>query len=269
MVTAADATGTDADAPTVARPPPDGRTPASRVTVAMLPKPEVMQASIAAAGHDVETAVIVLPEMVKGVGKRAGTVTAADAPGKEALRSALARPPLVGRASAPRLTVPRGPRPRLIQTLRAPVPVHDCWIAVIVFEPTTVVVGTTVTLVIAGVETGILALTETMLPSVFRAPRVTVVEGPTPSAKQSTLLQEALVDVITAPPGRVVGTLGAVMAGVTPAPMLMMLPFESRAPRVTVAEGPTPSSRQRSPSHDLVVLVMPEMLGRPVTVGVT
>ena len=137
---------------------------------------------------------------------------------------------------------------------------------------TTVLVGTTVKLVMAGVETGRPALTETMLPSVFRAPRVTVVEGPTPSAKQSTLLQEAVVVVITAPPGRVVGTLGAVIAGVdtplTPAPMLMRLPSEFKAPKVTVADGPTPSARQRSPLHDVVVPVTPGTLGTPVTVGV-
>jgi hypothetical protein len=110
-------------------------------------------------------------------------------------------------------------------------------------EPTAVLVGTTVTLVMEGTPS------ETMLPSVLRAPRVTVVEGPTPSAKQSTPLQEAEVVVITAPPGRVVGTLEAVMAGVTPAPISMMLPSEFKAPRVTVAE-------------------MPVMLGTPVTVGV-
>lgn len=139
---------------------------------------------------------------------------------------------------------------------------------------TTVLVGTTVTLVIAGVETGRPALTETMLPSVFRAPRVTVVEGPTPSAKQSTLLQEAVVVVITAPPGRVVGTLGAVIAGVdtplTPAPMLMRLPSEFKAPKVTVAEGPMPSARQRSPLHDVAVLVTPAVgtPETPVIVGV-
>lgn len=141
-----------------------------------------------------------------------------------------------------------------------------------VVPSTTVLVGTTVTLVIAGVETGRAALTETMLPSVFRAPRVTVVEGPTPSAKQSTLLQEAVVVVITAPPGRVVGTLGAVIAGVdtplTPAPTLMMLPSEFRAPKVTVAEGPMPSARQRSPLHDVAVLVTPGTLGTPVALGV-
>jgi len=123
MVTAADATGTDADAPTVTR-PPDGRTPASRVTVAMLPKPKVMQASTTAAGHDVETAVMVLPEIVRGVAKVAGTVRATDATGKEALTPAEIRPS-VGRTLAPRETVPRGPRPRLTQTLRRPLPVHD------------------------------------------------------------------------------------------------------------------------------------------------
>jgi len=123
VVTAADATGTDADAPTVTR-PPDGITPASRVTVAMLPKPKVMQASTTAAGHDVETAVMVLPEIVRGVAKVAGTVRATDATGKEALTPAEIRPS-VGRTLAPRETVPRGPRPRLTQTLRRPLPVHD------------------------------------------------------------------------------------------------------------------------------------------------
>jgi hypothetical protein len=143
--------------------------------------------------------------------------------------------------------------------------------AVIVLPPITVLVGTTVTLVIAGVETGRAALAETMLPSVFRAPRVIVVEGPTPRAKQRTLLQDAVVVVITAPPGRVVGTLGAVIAGVerlAPVPTLMMLPSEFRAPSVTVVEGPTPRARQRTPLHDVAVLVTPGMLGTPVTTGV-
>jgi hypothetical protein len=261
-VTAADATGADTVAPAVMRPPLDGRTPASRVTVAKSPRPKVMQASTAAPVHDVETAVIVFPEIVRGVARTAGTVRAAEATGRDALRPALTRPPLVGRALAPRVTVPRGPRPRLTQTLRRPLPVHDCWIAVIVSEPTAVLVGTTVTLVMDGTPS------ETMLPSVLRAPRVTVVEGPTPSARQSTLSHEAVVVVITAPPGRVVGTLEAVMAGVTPAPILMMLPSEFKAPRVTVAEGPTPRARQTRPLHEAVVLVTPEMLGRPVTVGV-
>jgi len=144
---------------------------------------------------------------------------------------------------------------------------------------TTVLVGTTVTLVTAGVETAVPvgrpltpALSETMLPSVLRAPRVKVVEGPTPSAKQSTLLQDALVVVMTAPPGRVVGTLGAVIAGVEipapPAPILMRLPSEFRAPSVAVMDGPTPSARQRTPLHDVVVPVTPGMLGTPLTVGV-
>lgn len=125
-VRAADTTGADADAPAVMRPPLDGRTPAPRVTVAKSPKPKVMQASTAAPVHDVETAVMVLPEIVRGVARTAGTVRAADTPGKEALTPALIRPPLVGRALAPRVTVPKGPSPRLTQTLRRPLPVHDC-----------------------------------------------------------------------------------------------------------------------------------------------
>ena len=124
-VIAADATGKVADAPALTRPPSLGRTPAPRVTVARSPRPKVMQASTAAPEHDVETAVMVLPEMVSGVAKTAGTVTAADATGKEALTPALTRPPLVGRTLAPRLTVPRGPSPRLIHTLARPLPVHD------------------------------------------------------------------------------------------------------------------------------------------------
>jgi hypothetical protein len=270
-VTAADAMGKVALTPALARPPSLGRTPAPRVTVAIFPRPKVTQASMAAPEHDVETAVIVFPEMVRGVAKTAGTVTAADATGREALTPALTRPPLVGRASAPRLIVPRGPSPRLIHTLARPLPVHDWLMAVIVLPPITVLVGTTVTLVIAGVETGRAALAETMLPSVFRAPRVIVVEGPTPRAKQRTLLQDAVVVVITAPPGRVVGTLGAVIAGVerlAPVPTLMMLPSEFRAPSVTVVEGPTPRARQRTPLHDVAVLVTPGMLGTPVTTGV-
>ena len=270
-VMAADATGRVALAPALTRPPSLGRTPAPRVTVAMFPRPKVTQASMAAPEHDVETAVIVLPEMVRGVAKMAGTVTAADAMGREALTPALTRPPLVGRASVPRLIVPRGPRPRLIHTLARPLPVHDWLMAVIVLPPITVLVGTTVTLVIAGVETGRAALADTMLPSVFRAPRVIVVEGPTPRAKQRTLLQDAVVVVITAPPGRVVGTLGAVIAGVerlAPVPTLMMLPSEFKAPSVTVVDGPTPRARQRTPLHDVAVLVTPGMLGTPVTTGV-
>jgi hypothetical protein len=268
-VMAADATGKEAVAPTLTRPPLVGRTSAPTVTVARFPRPKVTQASTAPPEHDVESAVMVLPEIVSGVGSRAGTVTAADAMGKEALTPALARPPLVGRASAPRLTVPRGPRPRLTHTLRTPLPVHDCWMAVMASPPMTVLVGTTVMLVIAGVETGTLAPRETMLPSVFKAPRVTVVEGPTPSAKQSTLSQDAIVVVITSPPGRVVGTLAAGIEGmIPPAPTLMRLPSEFKAPRVTVAEGPTPSPRQRTPLHELVVPVTPGMLGIPVMIGV-
>jgi hypothetical protein len=244
-------------------PPSVGKTPALAVTVAKLPRPKVMQALTAASEHDVERDVIVLPLITVGTARIAGTVISADAMGREALTPAVMRPPLVGRALAPRVTLPRGPRPRLTQTLRRPLPVHDCWIAVIVLEPTAVLVGTTVTLVMEGTPS------ETMLPSVLRAPRVTVVEGPTPSARQSTLSQEAVVVVITAPPGRVVGTLEAVTAGVTPAPMLIMLPSEFKAPRVTVAEGPTPRARQTRPLHEAVVLVMPVMLGTPVTVGVT
>jgi hypothetical protein len=138
--------------------------------------------------------------------------------------------------------------------------------AVMVCPPgRTEVVGMIVVLVSAGVETGALTPRETMLPSVFRAPRVTVVEGPTPSAKQSTLSQDAIVVVITSPPGRVVGTLGAVMTGMRPpAPTLMRLPSAFRAPRVMVAEGPTLSPRQTTPSHDEVVPV----LGIPVIIGV-
>jgi hypothetical protein len=249
-------------------PPSVGKTPALAVTVARLPRPKVMQALTAASEHDVERDVIVLPLITVGTARTAGTVIAADATGKVALMPALARPPPVGTTPAPRLIVPKGPRPRLMQALTRALPVHSCWIAVSVFVPMTVLVGMTIVLVIAGVETGTLAPRLTMLPSVLRAPRVTVVEGPTPSAKQSTLLQEAVVVVITAPPGRVVGTLEAVMAGVTPAPMLMRLPSAFRAPRVTVAEGPTASPRQTTPLHALVVLVTPEMLGRPVTVGV-
>jgi len=108
---------------------------------------------------------------------------------------------------------------------------------------------------------------ETMLPSVLRAPRVTVVEGPTPSARQSTLSQEAVVVVITAPPGSVVGALEAVIAGVTSAPRVIMLPSEFNAPRVTVAEGPTPRARQTRPLHEATVLVTPEVLGTPVMLG--
>jgi len=118
-----------------------------------------------------------------------------------------------------------------------------------------------VTLVMEGTPS------ETMLPSVLRAPRVTVVEGPTPSARQSTLSQEAVVVVITAPPGSVVGALEAVIAGVTSAPRVIMLPSEFNAPRVTVAEGPTPRARQTRPLHEATVLVTPEVLGTPVMLG--
>jgi hypothetical protein len=126
--------GTDTvgtDAPTEAAPealitpPLVGRTPASRVTVPRLPRPRVTQTGTTAPVHDVETAVMVLSEMVRGVARTAGTVRAAEATGREALRPALIRPPLVGRALAPSVTLPRGPRPRLMQTLSRPLPVHD------------------------------------------------------------------------------------------------------------------------------------------------
>jgi hypothetical protein len=257
---------TPAPTEAVATPPVVGRTPASRVTVAIFPKPKVMQASRAAPEHDLEVAEIVLPEMTIGVGSRAGRVTSAEATGADAVAPTLMTPPVAGRASAPRLTVARGPSPRLMHTLRTPLPEQDCSMAVMVCPPgRTEIVGMIVVLVSAGVETGALTPRETMLPSVFRAPRVTVVEGPTPSAKQSTLSQDAIVVVITSPPGRVVGTLGAVMTGMRPpAPTLMRLPSAFRAPRVMVAEGPTLSPRQTTPSHDEVVPV----LGIPVIIGV-
>jgi len=124
-VMAADATGKVADTPALTRPPSLGRTPAPRVTVAISPRPKVMQASTAAPEHDVETAVMVLPEMVRGVAKTAGTVMAADATGRVALTPALTRPPSVGSTLAPSVIVPRGPSPRLRHAWRRPLPVHD------------------------------------------------------------------------------------------------------------------------------------------------
>ena len=124
-VIATEAPGKVALAPALTRPPSLGRTPAPSVIVAISPRPKVMHASTAAPVHDVETAVIVLPEIVSGVGKTAGTVRAADATGREALTPALTRPPSVGSTLAPSVTEPNGPRPRLIQTLARPLPVHD------------------------------------------------------------------------------------------------------------------------------------------------
>jgi hypothetical protein len=147
LTVGADSVGTDAPTEPLTEalitPPSVGKTPALAVTVARLPRPKVMQASTTAPEHDVERDVIVLPLIVIGAVRTAGTVTAADpTTGREALTPAEMRPPLVGRALAPSVTLPKGPRPRLTQTLSRPLPEHDCWIAVIVLEPTAVLVGT-------------------------------------------------------------------------------------------------------------------------------
>lgn len=161
---------------------PVGSTPALRETVAISPKPKVTHASTAFPEHDAEMAVIVLPSVTMLVGTTSPFVREGS---RVALTSALTIP-LEGRTSAPRLTVPAGPRPKEAHTpTSAPVP-HDVEIAVMVLPSMIVLVGRTAGIVIAGADTPAVAetpsprpaLTETMLPSVFKAPRLKVADGP-------------------------------------------------------------------------------------------
>lgn len=201
-----------------------------RVTVARGPRPRDRQTRLS---QVVETAVISAPETVVGV---------ASAPTLAPIKPF---DPI-----APRLTVARGPSPSVTHTASLQETDRDVTSGIETDAPA--VVGGVVTV---G-EPPTPAPRETILPSVFRAPKVTVAEGPKPIARQTSPLQEAEVLVMTSPSGSVVGVLAVGIAGVIPAPILMILPSVLRAPRVTVAEGPKPMARQTAPLQEAEVLVM-------------
>lgn len=123
-VMAAPIPATEAPALTPASPPLVGRTPALSAIVPRLPRPTVTQASTAAPLHDAETAVMVFPLMTVLVGTTSPLVS--DTPGRRvALAPALTRSPLGLRASAPRVMVPRGPRPSETHASTRPPTPHD------------------------------------------------------------------------------------------------------------------------------------------------
>lgn len=245
-----------------------GRTPASMLMVPRGPRPRVIQRSSKSSAHEVEIAVIAVPEIVVSVARAAELVIAGVEVG------GAAEVPPVGRTPTSILTVPRGPRPRVTQRSSRS-PEQDVEIAVMAVPEIVASVVRTVALVIRGAECVGVAESPfpapTELASVLRAPGLIVVDDSVVIDSQESASQELEVVRMLAPELVVGITEDAVVEAVSPipAPICTMLPSVSMAPIVAVMEGPTPTAKHMTPSHWVCVAVNPpEAEDRADTVAV-
>lgn len=233
-----------------------GRTPASMLMVPRGPRPRVIQRSSKSPAHEVEIAVIAVPEIVVSVARAAELVIA----GVEVVRAALLPP--VGSTPTSILTVPSGPRPRVTQRSSRS-PEQDVEIAVMAVPEIVASVVRTAALVIRGAECVGVAESPfpapTELASVLRAPGLIVVDDSVVIDSQEPASQELEVVRMLAPELVVGITEDAVVEAVSPipAPICTMLPSVFMAPIVAVMEGPTPTAKHMTPSHWVCVAVNP------------
>lgn len=242
-----------------------GRTPASMLMVPRGPRPRVIQRSSKSPAHEVEIAVIAVPEIVVSVARAAELVIAGVEVG------GAAEVPPVGRTPTSMLTVPRGPTPRVTQRSSSS-PAHEVEIAVTAVPEIVVSIARAAELVVAGVEVVRAALlppvgsTPTSILTVPSGPRPKVTQRSTRSPEQDVEIAVMAVPEIVASVVRTVALVirGAECVGVaeSPFPAPTELPSVLRALGLIVVDDPVEIDSQEPALQELeaVMVLSPELV---------